>query len=142
MFNDIKVLLVDDDQDYKTSVRSLLESRGCVVFEADSGKDGLKKLVEHKPDIVILDVMMDCCTDGYGVNQAIKFQDQFAEFRGVPIIMVSSIDQSPDELFPMASELEMIRPDIYLTKPLDIPRFFQVLEAAAAQCASRKVKTG
>jgi CheY-like chemotaxis protein len=139
MLKDLKVLLVDDDQDYKASVRSLLESKGCTVFEAESAKDGLRKLAEHTPDIVILDVMMDFSTDGYGVNQAIKYQDAYAEFRNIPIVMVSSIEESPDELFPMAAEVEMIRPDYYLTKPLDIPKFLQVLETAAAKLPSRRV---
>ena len=138
MLKDLKVLLVDEDQDYKASVRSLLESQGCAVFEAESGKDGLRKLVEHKPDVIILDIMMDYSTDGYGVNQAIKYQDAYAEFRSVPIIMVSSIRESPDELFPMAAEVEMIRPDNYLTKPLDIPKFLDVLEAVAARLPARK----
>ena len=142
MLNGLKVLLIDDDQDYTASVRSVLESRGCAVFEAGSGKDGLKKLRECKPDIIILDVMMDCCTDGYGVNQAIKHQDAYAEFRNVPILMVSSIEESPDELFPMAAEAEMIRPDIYLSKPLDISKFFEILEAAAARLSSRGVSAG
>jgi CheY-like chemotaxis protein len=139
VLKDLKVLLVDDDQDYKTSVRLLLESHGCAVFEADSAQDGLRKLVEHRPDIVILDIMMDFTTDGYGVNQAIKYQDAYAEFRNVPIVMVSSIQESPDELYPMAAEVEMIRPDYYLAKPLDIPKFLEVLETAAARLPSRRV---
>lgn len=133
MLKGLKVLLVDDDQDYKASVQSLLESQGCVVFDAQSGKEGLRKLVEHAPDVVVLDIMMECCTDGYGVSQAIKHQDAYAQFRNVPVIMVSSIEESPDELFPMAAEVEMIRPDSYLTKPLDIPKFLEVLESAAAR---------
>jgi CheY-like chemotaxis protein len=98
----------------------------------------LRKLVEHKPDVIVLDIMMDYSTDGYGVNQAIKYQDAYAEFRSVPIIMVSSIRESPDELFPMAAEVEMIRPDNYLTKPLDIPKFLDVLETVAARLPARK----
>jgi len=142
MLKDVKVLLVDDDQDYKASVRSLLEIHGCKVFEAESGKEGLRKLVENRPDIIILDVMMDCWTDGYGVAQAIKYQDEYAEFRSVPIIMVSSIQETPDEMFPMAAEAEMIRPDTYLTKPLDIAKFFEVLETAVARIPSHHVAAG
>jgi CheY-like chemotaxis protein len=142
VLNGLKVLLIDDDRDYRISVRSLLESRGCAVIEAETGRDGLRKLVEHKPDVIILDVMMECTTDGYGVNHAIKYQDAYAEFRNVPIIMVSSIEESPDELFPAAAEVEMIRPDNYLAKPLDIKKLIEVLEAAAARLASRKVGTG
>jgi hypothetical protein len=37
----------------------------------------------------------------------------------------------------MAGEVEMIRPDYYLTKPLDIPGFLQVVEKAASRCRSR-----
>jgi hypothetical protein len=44
--------------------------------------------------------------------------------------MVSSIEESPDERFPMSPEAEMIRPDTYLTKPLDIARFLGILERA------------
>jgi hypothetical protein len=42
--------------------------------------------------------------------------------------MVSSITETPDELFSRAGELDMIRPDRYLTKPLDIPRFLEVVK--------------
>jgi hypothetical protein len=56
--------------------------------------------------------------------------------------MVSSIEQCPDELFPMSPEVEMIRPDIYLAKPLDIPKFFEVLETVAAGLSSRGVNAG
>lgn len=125
-----KVLMIDDDQDYRNSVRCLLESHGYEVVEADCGKDGLRKVVEHKPDVILLDVMMECDSEGYGVTQAIKYQDAFAEFRNVPILMMSSIQETPDELFPMASESEMIRPDCYIPKPLDAPVLLAAVEKA------------
>jgi len=127
-----KVLVIDDDRDFRASVRSLLEDQGYVVVEAESGQEGLKKLVEHKPDIILLDIMMECSTEGYGVNQAIKYQEAYQEFRNTPIIMVSSIEETPDERFPMAGEVETIRPDSYLTKPLDIPRFLEIVKRTAA----------
>ena len=127
-----KVLVIDDDRDFRASVRSLLENHGYAVIEAESGKEGLQKLVEDKPDVILLDIMMECTTEGYGVNQAIKYQDAYEEYRDTPIIMVSSIEESPDERFPMASEVEMIRPDSYLTKPLDIPGFLEVVKKAVA----------
>ena len=126
------VLIVDDDQDFRASVKSLLESEGYAVFEADSGKDGLRKLVEQKPDVILLDVMMENPTEGYGVNYSIKYRDEFAEYREVPIFMISSIEESPDERFPFSSEVDMIRPDRYLTKPLDIPTFLAAVQKAVA----------
>jgi CheY-like chemotaxis protein len=125
-----KVLLIDDDRDFRVSVRSLLESSGYGVAEADSGHAGLLKVLECKPDVIILDIMMESSTEGYSVTYALKYLDEYADFRNVPIFMVSSIGESPDERFPMAAEVEMIRPDRYLTKPLDIPRLLQLLEKA------------
>ncbi len=125
-----KVLLIDDDRDFTAAVKAVLESEGYSVVEADSGRKGLQKLIEEKPDLIVLDIMMATSTDGYGVTQSIKHQDEFKEYRCLPIIMVSSIEKSPDDLFPMAEEVGMIRPDIYLTKPLDIPSFLQTVKKA------------
>lgn len=125
-----KVLLIDDDQDFRTSVRSLLEGHGYEVLEAASGHEGLRMIVEHKPDAVLLDIMMETTVEGYGVTHALKYLDEYAEYRTMPVLMVSSIEESPDERFPMSPEAEMIRPDTYLTKPLDIPRFLEILERA------------
>jgi len=123
-----KILVIDDDEDFQISVRSILESNGYEVVEAYSGKDGLQKLVEHKPDLVVLDIMMESTSEGYGVNHAIKFWDKYKEYRKIPIVMVSAIEKRPDELFPLASNLGMITPNRYLVKPLDIPRFLEILE--------------
>jgi CheY-like chemotaxis protein len=126
----VKVLLIDDDQDFRVSVRSLLETRGYEVLEAGSGHEGLRQVLEHKPDVILLDVMMETSVEGYGVTHALKYRDEYAEHRHVPIFMLSSVEESPDERFPMSGEVEMIRPDAYLTKPLDIPRFLALLEKA------------
>lgn len=127
-----KVLVIDDDQDFRVSVRSLLESRGYEVFEAASGRDGLRQVREHKPDVILLDVVMETSVEGYGVTHSLKYLDEYAEYRAIPLFMVSSIQESPDERFPMSAETEMIRPDRYLTKPLDIARFFELLDKATA----------
>jgi CheY-like chemotaxis protein len=123
-----KVLLIDDDVDFRVAVKSLLEGHGYTVLEAASGHEGLQKVVEHKPDAILLDIMMETTTEGYGVTHSLKCRDEFAEYRNTPIFMISSITENPDERFPMAAEVEMIRPDGYLTKPLDIPELLRVLE--------------
>jgi CheY-like chemotaxis protein len=124
------VLLIDDDSDFRTAVRSLLESQGYNVLEAASGREGLEMVARHKPDAILLDIMMESTTEGYGVTYALKYREEYSRFRNIPVFMVSSITESPDERFPMSAEVEMIRPDGYLTKPLDIPGFLQTLEQA------------
>jgi CheY-like chemotaxis protein len=127
------VLVIDDDRDYVVSVRTVLENKGYTVIEASSGKAALRKLVEQRPEVILLDIMMEDDSAGYGVNYSIKHQDAYAEFRNIPIIMASAIQESPDELYGRASEVDLIRPDLYLTKPLDIPRLLEVVEQAVAR---------
>lgn len=126
-----KVLLIDDDQDFRASVRSLLESYGYEVLEAVSGHEGLRMASAHKPDAILLDVMMESSVEGYGVTHMLRYGEEYAGCRDTPIIMVSSIEESPDELFPMSPEVEMIRPDRYLTKPLEFRRLLDLLEKIA-----------
>lgn len=125
-----RVLVIDDDQDFRASLKSLLEGRGYEVFEAVSGHDGLRKVKECKPDVILLDVVMETSEEGYGVVYSLKHLDEYAACRDTPVFMVSSIQESPDERFPLSAETEMIRPDRYLTKPLNIARFLELLEKA------------
>ena len=127
-----KVLVIDDDQDFRASVRSLLESQGYEVLEAPTGHDGLRQVVAHSPDVILLDVMMESSVEGYGVTHSLRYRDEYARFRNIPIIMVSSIEESPDERFPMSAEVEMIRPDLYLTKPIQIDKLLELLKGVAA----------
>jgi CheY-like chemotaxis protein len=125
-----KVLIVDDDQDFRASVKALLESHGYRVVEAESGHDGLRKVAEDAPDVILLDIMMESSVEGYGITHSLRYRDEFAAYRSIPIIMVSSIENSPDDSFGMSPEVEMIRPDAYLTKPLDIDKFLKLLREA------------
>jgi two-component system alkaline phosphatase synthesis response regulator PhoP len=121
------ILIIDDDPDFIATVRTVLEGAGYGVIEAHTGADGLEKVRDGEPDLVVLDVMMESSTAGYGVNELLKHSGEFDTLSQIPVIMVSSIQESPDDLFPRAPEAEMIRPDRYLTKPLDIPRFLEVV---------------
>ncbi len=121
------ILVIDDDADFRTSVRSILEAENYGVLEAESGKEGLDQLVARRPDAILLDVMMETTEEGYGVAEAIRFEERLAGFRSIPIVMVSSIQETPDERFPMAPETGMIAPDRYLRKPLDMDLLLETL---------------
>jgi CheY-like chemotaxis protein len=124
-----RILIVDDDADYVASLTALLESRGYSVASARSGKEGLEKVRAETPDLIVLDVMMEYDSSGYEVNQAVKFTASFEGFRHVPIIMVSSIPLDPPTRFQMAGDVDMITPNRYMTKPIDIPRFLATVRA-------------
>ncbi|MFZ5518684.1 MAG: response regulator [Candidatus Zhuqueibacterota bacterium] len=124
-----KILIIDDDEDFRISIRTLLESNDYKVTEAESGKQGLQRLKSDKPDLIILDIMMETIDEGYLLNQVIKFQQEYEDFKNMPILMVSSIQEDPLSRFPAAAgQVDMIMPDYYFTKPVDIPKFLSLIE--------------
>ena len=124
-----KILIIDDDDDYRISIRTLLVSHNYQVFEAASGKEGLEKITKEKPDLIVLDIMMETVDEGYSLNQLIKFQKKYEEYKDIPIIMVSAIEEDPFTRFAQAGgQVEMIIPDHYMTKPIDIPNFLELVK--------------
>lgn len=118
-----KILIIDDDEDYRASTRVLLESEGYEVIEAANGREGLAATSTHRPDLVILDVVMDSLGEGYSINQAIKFLPEYRALGPIPVLMVSSVEMDPASLFGWIGDTSRISPDAYLTKPIDIPTF-------------------
>jgi DNA-binding response OmpR family regulator len=117
-----RILIVDDDADFRTSVTEVLRAEGHEVLIATSGKQGVEQARAERPDLIVLDIMMEHDWAGYEVNQAVKYASGDAA-AAIPILMVSSIQVDPATLFYRATEVGMVTPDSYLTKPLDIQEF-------------------
>ncbi len=123
-----KILIIDDDEDFRISIKTLLESNNYQVAEAESGKQGLQKIKDEMPDLILLDIMMETMDEGYLLNQVLKFQKKYEDYKDIPVVMVSSIQQDPLSRFPQAAgQVDMIVPDYYFTKPVDIPKFMELI---------------
>lgn len=127
MADKARILIVDDDEDYLASTRALLEGEGYEVIEATTGRDGRVAARANKPDLIILDIMMESPVEGYTTVHALKFVDEESEVAEIPILMVSSVQDDPSTLFPTSGDTTMITPDAYMSKPLDIPEFLQTV---------------
>ena len=136
-----RILIVDDDDDFRAAVLELLQAQGFEVACARSGREALQRITEGRPDLVVLDVMMENDFAGYEVTQCLRFSEDPVTTRPGPILMVSSIELDPATRFSRAVEAPMIQPDVYLTKPLDIPRFLEnvasLLGVAGGRTAAR-----
>ena len=128
-----RILVVDDDDDFRASTATLLESFGYDVETAATGRDSLRALKDAPPDLVVLDVMMEHDDAGYEVNEAIKYGEGLDSVRHIPVVMVSSIPEDPSTRFARSEEIDLITPDVYLTKPLDIPRFLTEVRTLLGQ---------
>jgi len=108
-----KILIVDDDPDFVRATQIVLEKNNHQVIAAGSGDAGYKRAAADKPDLVILDVIMDTVLDGLSVSQ--RMHDD-AGLRDIPIIMVTSIANTDyAELFPTD---EFIHINAFMSKPI------------------------
>ncbi len=80
------ILCVDDDQDLLDAMRLVLEKNGYQMVEARSAEQGLKKYMEVKPDLIIVDLMMEEVDAGTGLVRSLK-----AEGNTRPVYMLSSV---------------------------------------------------
>jgi len=129
-----KILIIDDDTDYLASTKALLESKAYEVSCAESGAQGLEMVKSYRPDLIILDIMMESVFEGYNVNQALRFREEFKEFRDIPILMISAVQDDPASRFQLADgQVGMITPDSYMTKPLQIELFLEKVENLLAE---------
>jgi CheY-like chemotaxis protein len=135
-----KILVIDDDQDYCRSVQALLQGEGYEVCCAMSGSEGLEMAISTKPDLIVLDVMMENMWAGYEVSQTLKFRSGYESVRRVPIVMVSSIEEHPSERFARSTDPSMVGPDVYLTKPLEVKGFVETIRSLLKADSSAQVQ--
>jgi len=108
-----RILVVDDDPDFVEITRTILESNGYEVASAANGDQALKAMRQNLPDLVLLDVMMSTVLDGLNLSH---FISEDPELRKVPVVMVSSITDSPSAgMFPTD---EYIPIDAWISKPV------------------------
>ena len=108
-----KILVVDDDPDFISAAKIILEKNNHEVIAAASGDTGFQRARDDRPDLVILDVIMDTVLDGLSVSRRMHDDADLVE---IPIIMVTSIAKSDyAELFPTD---EYIHINAFLSKPI------------------------
>jgi len=122
-----KILVIEDDADMVTAIRMPLEANDYEVFEAATGTEGLQKVEEIEPDLIILDVMMETTTAGFQVSLQLRSPDadsEYAAYRRVPILMLTAIHTTtslrfgPDEAYLPVDDFvdKPIDPDVLLEK--------------------------
>jgi DNA-binding response OmpR family regulator len=103
--NGSRILVVDDDDDIRALVATLLQRSGAEVREAPNGREGLREFHSWRPDLVVLDVSMPEL-DGWNVLERIRDMSE------IPVLMLTA----------RGDELERVRglqagADDYVVKP-------------------------
>lgn len=119
------VLVAEDDRHILNGVCELLQDEGYQTLAARDGEQALALFRQHKPDFVILDIMMPK-RDGYSVCREIRGSD-----RAIPIIFLSAKSEEIDKVLGLE-----LGADDYVMKPFGAKEFLARVRAVSRRCGS------
>ena len=113
----VKILVVDDEEAIRDSLQAILESRQYTVITAADRTEGMDKIKAEKPDLLILDIMMSSWLDGLDMSKMLKDDVQF---RDIPIVMLTGVkERTIFDFRPKAGGPDWCSVDAYLDKPVE-----------------------
>ena len=111
-----RILIVDDDPDLTETMRITLETQNYAVATASNPDEARKRLSQARPDLIILDVMMETIQDGFILDRELKSDP---EFKDIPILMVTSVKERLGLDFkPEAGDPAWLPVEEFLDKPI------------------------
>lgn len=118
MSKETKILLIDDDPDLHSVVKKILEPKSYEVVSAYDGDEGLRKVVEERPDLIILDVIMPG-KHGFEVCRELKTDEKYHFFSNIPVLMLTVYPDDREKAHLSIREGMMMEAEDYLQKPVD-----------------------
>ena len=118
-----KILIVDDEQINLDFFEVMLSKLGFIIEKAEDGEQALKKVAETHPDLIILDNIMPRLS-GWEVTRILKTDARYEQFRDVPIIMFSAMDDVKDKIEGFELGVED-----YITKPFNFSEVLARIKA-------------
>ncbi len=122
-----RILLIDDDPDVHTVVKKILEPESYEVMSAFDGFEGLRKVVDEKPDLVILDVIMPG-KHGFDVCHELKTDEKYHFFSNIPVLMLTVYPEDREKMHLSMREGMMMEAEDYLQKPIDAKQLVKRVE--------------
>ena len=115
------IAVIDDDVDIREASELVLTSKGYQVITANNPTDGYDIIIKNKPDLIILDVMMDEPDDGFFLAQKLRRNKVTT-----PIIMYTSVSKAVGMDFGAS---EMVPVDEFVEKPISPELLIQKVES-------------
>ena len=129
-----KLLIVDDDPDMLIAMGAVLESHGFQIVKARNGEEALEKLVQERPDLMLLDLLMPRM-DGFAVCRELKEPRRVKEYPKVPVLILTSTrEEAGRRRYELETGLDL-DVDGYVEKPIEphllVERVERLLEKSA-----------
>jgi two-component system alkaline phosphatase synthesis response regulator PhoP len=112
-----KILIVDDDPDIIDAMSAVLEAHEYTVVTAQDGEEGLAKLREERPSLMILDLLMPRM-DGFAVCKEL-LDPRWTKYANIPILILTSLkEEASHRRYELETGLQLNVAD-YVEKPID-----------------------
>lgn len=121
-----KIIIVDDNKDYLFTTETLLTRNGYDVLTADDGKKGIELIQKERPDLILLDVMMETLFSGFEVCRQLKRDEAL---KSIPIISVSGMNEELNVKFDQTNDSDYFSPDEFIEKPVDRELLLKKIDA-------------
>jgi len=116
-----KILIIDDEENFCYFMKKNLELSGeYEVYTASSGDDGIKKALEIKPDVILLDIMMPD-KNGFDVTMELKNKK---ETKFIPVVFISGVINKD------AGQNDNLGKGFYISKTNDVDKILAILDTA------------
>lgn len=117
-----RILLVDDNEEFVTSMKDVLEAHGFEVEVASDGTSGLEAAKRMRPDLMVLDVMMATETEGFDLSRDIS---RIKELSNMPVIILTGIRRALHLSFKFEPDDQWLPVKAVLEKPVSPEKLIQ-----------------
>ncbi len=137
-----RILMIDDDANLVSVIRTVLESQGYEFHSAHTAAEGLERIREVHPHLIILDVIMEDFVAGFRVVSELRTaapDSPYKRFENVPILMLTSVASKTTLDFSGRVGTALLPVDVFLEKPV---RPYVLLEHIEALLAMKSPRPG
>lgn len=120
-----KILIVDDDDDFAEAITAFLEANAYAVVRARDGREGCRLAETERPDLILMDIVMDERTEGFFAVQELRRSERL---RHIPIFVLTSLYTKEDE-FKVAPDRAWLAHDEFFPKPVKMPDLLERIDA-------------
>lgn len=131
-----KLLIIDDDPDYVSGIKSVLEKAEYEVDVAYNPKDGFQALQSKHYDLLLLDIMMGRGAEGVSIARKIR---KDPKLRDMPLLIITGIREQIAFLFPgQPVHPNFVETDELLEKPVEPKLLLEKVSALLNIAAQKK----
>lgn len=120
-----KIVIVDDNTDYLFTMKTFLSRNGFEVETAPDGQTGIDLIRKERPDLILLDVMMETTFSGFEVCRQIRND---SELESIPIIGITGMEDELGLKFDKYDDEDYFSPDAFFDKPVDKDALLQKIK--------------